>query len=130
MTPAQIDTATEDQLRDFIAECKGWKKTTPPAPTKENPVVAVSFKWYQDIPDSDMVRRCYFSTCEHPIPPTLDAAAELPDGWYWQCIERTITGYFAYACLNDNDIQSEAPTERHARLRTQAKACARVKEIA
>ena len=63
----KADIMTIDECCDFIAECKGWKRSAS----------GVSWRW----PERYGMR---MQRPKHPVPPTLDSiAGALPEGWMW-----------------------------------------------
>jgi hypothetical protein len=98
--PSDPNTMTLDEIRDWLAERKGWK-------------LDVLGAWYMDLPDGN---RKYSM---HPIPPTLDAAAAaMPENY-----RATATIYigFANSCAtaeyNGSTIRADGDTEILARFR-------------
>jgi hypothetical protein len=126
-----IDQMTEQEVRDYLAECLGWRHLDMIDPALEG----LHLGWERG------KERLFFR--KHPVPATLDAAAGcLPEGWwYWinHCgmTDRCVAGQgiretFVCECVHKTQqhirVRSEADTERLARFRAAAKAWAVVRK--
>jgi hypothetical protein len=125
-----IDQMTEQEVRDYLAECEGWKR---PAYVWPNPEAFSTDCWTRRY-ESATGEITYSRALSHPVPATLDAAAGcLPEGC-WFCKVRWIrqTGtdreHSSQVGQNGWTVQAEAPTERLARFRAAAKAWAVVRK--
>jgi hypothetical protein len=131
-----IDEMTEQEVRDYLAECLGWVRINKGSVPVEVPLWERRTK----LPGGGV--GVEESWC-HPVPATLDAAAgRLPEGWwYWinHCgmTDRCVAGQgiretFVCECVHKTQqhirVRSEADTERLARFRAAAKAWAVVRK--
>lgn len=104
MSKIEPNTMTLYEIRDWLAERKGWK-------------LDVLGAWYMDLPDGN---RRYSM---HPIPPTLDAAAAaMPEGWEWEMHNRNVGGAVTIRAIPptgywDRAIKASGDTELLARFR-------------
>lgn len=114
MTP---DTATNQECRDYIAECRGWSKKVYGPPEYRTPFPITQWEKDGDV------------HCNHPIDDTIDAAyAALPPGWMWVNIAFVAGEVTATAVGPDvSPITGRAPDHKLALLRTACKAWAVVR---
>lgn len=107
------DTATVAEMRDWLAERAGWERYV-----ASNGLIV----WHTGSPASND----YFQHHSHPIPATLDAAAEaMPKGWEWEMHNRNVGGLVTIRAIPptgywDNAIHASGDTELHARFRLAA----------
>jgi hypothetical protein len=120
-----IDQMTEQEVRDYLAECEGWKR---PAYVWPNPEAFSTDCWTRRY-ESATGEITYSRALSHPVPATLDAAAGcLPKGLmtkvYINCDGVTIAKVFH----DDAVFEAAGDIERHARFRAAAKALAVVRK--
>jgi hypothetical protein len=109
-----IDEMTEQEVRDYLAECAGRHKEA-------------DGLWYGD-PEWPN-----HGFAEHPVPPTIDSAAGcLPEGYEWTGVLFRCEGHDGPAAATaigpGAPVGAKADTERLARFRAAAKAWAVVRK--
>jgi hypothetical protein len=126
-----IDQMTEQEVRDYLAECEGWKR---PAYVWPNPEAFSTDCWTRRY-ESATGEITYSRALSHPVPATLDAAAGcLPEGWVWQSVlwyddtPAEATAISTYKAVSASGEGKEWEGERHARFRAAAKAWAVVRK--
>ena len=94
------NTATNEELRDWLANKQGWNKTGP-------------VSWHQSSRGDDGATSSWCANC-HPIPNTIDAAAKcLPEGWKLLIHELTMKAYRGlWATFVTVDRTSDEATDR------------------
>lgn len=71
------NTMTLDEIRDWLAERKGWTRTT--ITMTDGQPIPIGSEWHKPTNSGSPGSLTW---CIHPIPATLDAAAAaMPEGW-------------------------------------------------